>query len=221
MMDPRHYKIEKTPGKRSTVASAKSVEIKSGGRKTTARKCRKEIRETQWKYWVEKLQSVNQTRVHHVDKTTNKQQDKRAMPDIECITELQGKCAVLRELFFPAYVTTSSSIPPSYLPTPTQDMRNTFTVMSPETIIKRLLTSRNDSAIRPDNISYQMIEVTATGNKHTITYLFTNLLRHRAFHPEWKIAKCLPIRKSGKTDLDHQKGSARSRFSHGLKSASK
>lgn len=78
-------------------------------------------------------------------------------------------------------------------------------MVSQETIAKTLWATRKDSVTGPDYIAYRMIEVAAAGNKSTIVDLFTNLLRHGAYPPEWKIDKCLPIPKPGKSDLGSPK----------------
>lgn len=46
-----------------------------------------------------------------------------------------------------------------------------------------------------------MIDKIETNNPKTLSDLFTNQLRHSGFRTAWKIAKCVPILKPGKTDL--------------------
>lgn len=60
-------------------------------------------------------------------------------------------------------------------------------------------------AVGADQISYRIIKALATVHKQMLPNLFSNLLKIGAFPDTWKVAKCIPIPKPGKSDLSYPK----------------
>lgn len=130
-----------------------------------------------------------------------KRKNKTAMPDIQDTSTFQGKYDALQSSFFPANVVTPPPLPEGFLPPETKDLSNTFHAVSAATIARILRKSRTDLATGPDLISYRMIRCLTETHPQVLADLFTNLLRQAAFPDNWKITKCVPIPKPGKTDL--------------------
>lgn len=87
----------------------------------------------------------------------DKEENKQILPDIQRASSFQGKCDVLRESFFPANVITPPPMPAGFLSPRSQDLNDTFHAVFAQTVNKIIETSRMNSAVGADKISYRMI----------------------------------------------------------------
>lgn len=91
----------------------------------------------------------------------NKRKNKRTMPHIQESSTLQGKCDALRVSFFPATVVDPHPMPDGFLPTRTQDDIDTYYAVSAETVNEVIRSSRMNSAVGANLVSYGMIKALA------------------------------------------------------------
>lgn len=134
-------------------------------------------------------------------KVAGKKKATHSLPGIQGVADLQGKCAILRDAFFPANVDIPDPLPPGFLPESLGDISDTHRTIEANEVNCYLRPARKYSAYRADGTTYEILTQIANVRQSLLATLLDALLRYGVFPPAWKHVICVPIPKPGRTDL--------------------
>ncbi|KAL0630719.1 hypothetical protein Q9L58_010433 [Maublancomyces gigas] len=121
--------------------------------RTAAARWRRAIRRAQWQHWEDTFQKMDRETTLKRASVAKKKKTAMAIPDIQGISDFQGKFQILREAFFPANVATPRPMPEGFLKPATKDLSNTKAVISSEAINEKIRRGNKKSATGTNGVT--------------------------------------------------------------------
>jgi len=129
----------------------------------------------------------------------------KPIPPLDEQSDFLGKCDALRTALFPETDTEHwTPLPPNLL-TSRKDLHHQRRDVTANETQLAILHLKYGTSAGPDSITYDTLQCFNDAAPHLLPHLFTACLRYAAHPPEWKIANCIVIPKSGKKSYSDPK----------------